>query len=109
MRFVHSYWSKPMKEKRWGYEPEELQRGDLLTFALSVLYIKKLGHTIVLYTDDDGKKLLGELPYDEIYTTLNDIPEDIPPMMWAYGKFFAMKNEPLGAIHIDGDVFIKKI
>lgn len=97
-----------MKEKRWGYEPEELQRGDLLTFALSVLYIKKLGHTIVLYTDDDGKKLLGELPYDEIYTTLNDIPEDIPPMMWAYGKFFAMKNEPLGAIHIDGDVFIKK-
>ena len=108
MRFVHSYWSKPMKEKRWGYEPEELQRGDLLTFALSVLYIKKLGHTIVLHTDDDGKKLLGGLPYDEIYTTLNDIPEDIPSMMWAYGKFFAMKNEPLGAIHIDGDVFIKK-
>jgi hypothetical protein len=96
-----------MKEKRWGYESEDLQRGDLLMFAISVHYIKSLGHTIVLYTDDDGKKLLGGLPYDEIYTTLNDIPEDISTMMWAYGKFFAMKDEPLGSIHIDGDVFIK--
>ena len=107
MRFVHSYWTRPVIEKRWGYEPEELQRGDLLTFALSVSYIKKLGHEIVLYTDDKGKELLGSLPYDEIYTTLNDIPEDVPSMMWAYGKFFAMQNEPLGSIHIDGDVFIK--
>ena len=108
MRFVHSYWTRPVLEKRWGYEPEELLRGDLLTFALSVGYIKSLGHEIVLYTDDYGKELLGYLPYDEIYTTLNDIPEDVPSMMWAYGKFFAMQNEPLGSIHIDGDVFIKK-
>jgi hypothetical protein len=27
-------------------------------------------------------------------------------MIWAYGKFVALKEEPLGSIHIDGDVMI---
>ena len=106
MRIFQSFWTKPAIDNRWDQQGQ--LEANVWLFALSAIYAKKQGITLVLYTDTLGKNLLGHLPYDNICTTLDDIPSDIPTMLWAYGKFIALKEEPLGSIHIDGDVFLKK-
>lgn len=100
-RFVHSFWTKPCEN-----DNEKLKK-HVLYFATSLAWLKKNNFPIVLHTDSKGKEIFKDLPYDEIYTTLDNIPEDINPKFYAYGKFLAMENEDLGSIHIDGDVFIK--
>lgn len=106
MRIFQSLWTKPALDKRWDQDNQ--LESNIWLYTLSVLYAKSIGLEIVLYTDSLGKALLNHLPYDAIYTTLNNIPDSIPTMVWAYGKFEALKNEPIGSIHIDGDVFLKK-
>lgn len=106
MRIFQSFWTKPAIDQRW-YQSGQLE-ANVWIFALSAVYAKRQGVTLVLYTDTLGKKLLGHLPYDRVYTTLDNIPSNIPTMIWAYGKFMALREEPLGSIHIDGDVFLKK-
>lgn len=100
-RFVHSFWTKPCENDN------EKLRKHILYFATSLAWLKKNNFPIVLHTDSKGKELFKDLPYDEIYTTLDNIPEDINPKFYAYGKFLAMQQEELGSVHIDGDVFIK--
>ena len=99
-RFVHSFWTKPCDD-------DEKLRKYMLYFGTSLAYIKSFNMPIVLYTDSKGKEVFKDFPYDEIYTTLDNIPEDINPKFYAYGKFLAMQQEDLGSVHIDGDVFIK--
>lgn len=106
MRIFQSLWTKPALDKRWDTSGQ--LESNIWLYTLSVIYAKSIGVEIVLHTDSLGKALLSHLPYDKIYTTLNNIPETIPTMIWAYGKFEALKQEPLGSIHIDGDVFLKK-
>ena len=105
MRIFQSLWTKPALDKRWD-QSNQLE-ANIWLYTLSVIYAKKIGLEIVLHTDSLGKSLLSHLPYDKIYTTLNNIPSNIPTMIWAYGKFVALEKEPLGSIHIDGDVFLK--
>lgn len=105
-RLVHSFWTRPSMGDRWGFRCEQLFY-NLWYFALSVAYAKKIGAPIVLHTDTLGERLFGHLPYDDIRLTLDDI--DPPYRFWAAGKFYAMQAESdPRAIHIDGDVFIKK-
>lgn len=99
-RFVHSFWTKPCNDN-------EKLRKYMLYFGTSLAYIKSFNLPIVLHTDSRGKEIFKDFPYDEIYTTLDNIPEDINPKFYAYGKFIAMQQEDLGSVHIDGDVFIK--
>lgn len=106
MRIFQSLWTKPAIDQRWGQSGQ--LEANVWLYALSAVYAKRQGVTLVLYTDTLGQKLLGHLPYDKIYTTLNNIPSNIPTMIWAYGKFMALREEPLGSVHIDGDVFLKK-
>ena len=106
MRIFQSFWTKPAIDQRWDQSGQ--LEANVWLFALSAVYAKRQGVTLVLYTDTLGKKLLGHLPYDRVYTTLDNIPSNIPTMIWAYGKFMALREEPLGSIHIDGDVFLKK-
>ena len=106
MRIFQSLWTKPAIDQRWDQSGQ--LEANVWLYALSAVYAKKQGVTLVLYTDTLGQKLLGHLPYDKIYTTLNNIPSNIPTMIWAYGKFMALREEPLGSVHIDGDVFLKK-
>lgn len=106
MRIFQSLWTKPALDKRWD-QSKQLE-ANIWLYSLSAVYAKKQNVTLILYTDTLGKKLLQHLPYDEIHTTLNKIPSNIPTMIWAYGKFMALKEEPLGSVHIDGDVFLKK-
>jgi hypothetical protein len=105
MRFVHSLYTRPIFTERNNIEPMHNILCTIWNYAVSVSCLKKLGQEIVLYTDDLGYKMLNFLPYDEIHLTLNEIPHEYD-MMWACGKFYAMQNEPLSSIHIDGDVFI---
>lgn len=104
MRLFHSLWTKPALDKRWNQSGQ--LEANLWLYTLSVIFAKQQGFDIVLHTDTLGKKLLGHLPYNQIYTTLDKIPSNIPTMIWAYGKFQALKEEPLGSIHIDGDVLL---
>lgn len=99
-RFVHSFWTKPSNDN------EKLKK-HMMYFATSLAWLKKNNFPIVLHTDSKGKELFKDFPYDEIYTTLDNIPDDINPSFYAYGKFLAMQQEDLGSVHIDGDVFIK--
>jgi hypothetical protein len=104
IRLCHSVWTKPMKGFRWNVADQLKQ--NLWLFALSVAYAKKMGAQIVLHTDQCGKEIYGFLPYDEIYLTLDTL--DVHERFWAAGKIYAQEAEPLGSIHIDGDVFLKK-
>lgn len=105
-KLVHSYWTRPSMGMRWGYRCEQLFF-NLWYFALSCAYARRIGAPIVLHTDTLGERLFGYLPYDNIYTTLDAV--EAPPKFWAAGKFYAMQaEEDARAIHIDGDVFIKR-
>lgn len=107
MNFYHVHCSIPIEQNRWGFNINEHNKITILFYSLSVAYIKRLGCTIDLYTDTNGKKLLGHLPYDNIYVVLDDMNRNIPLTNWAAGKMFAMKYTKLGEVYIDGDVFIK--
>jgi hypothetical protein len=97
-------WPEPAKSGRWGISGQI--SANIWLYANSVAYAKRSGFEIVLHTNDWGKELLGFLPYDEIHTTLNRLPGT--KSFWAMGKIFAQEAEPVGSIHIDGDVFIKR-
>ena len=108
MRFVHSLWSSPSLNYRWNFDAETATLGNIWYYTLSAAYIQRLKEDIVLYTDTFGKECLDHIPYKNIYSILDDnLPVDTCPIMWACSKFYALENEPLGSIHIDGDVFIK--
>jgi hypothetical protein len=105
MRLCHSIWTKPLISLHDN--PIQILIYNIWLFSLSVAYIKKLDLPIVLHTDKSGKELLGFLPYDEIFESLNTISTS--EYFWAAGKIYAQSYEPLGSIHIDGDVFLKNI
>lgn len=107
MKFIHTYWSKPSQSERWNISNDISQRCNIWYYALSVAYIKRLGYEIELYTDYFGKNLLGFLPYDNIYTDLENIDCKYSVSCWAQGKIYALQLSDIGNCFIDGDVFIK--
>lgn len=76
-------------------------------FILSCLYIKHIGGNISIHTDDKFANLIEDCPYDNIYLDMNNC-YDAPKVFFAYPKLLSLAKEPLGTIHIDGDVFLKK-
>lgn len=109
MRFVHSYNTRPLDINTYDTDKELKTVGNIVYFATSLAYLKKIGQIIVLHTDTTGKSMLDYLPYDEIHLTLDEMPDHYSPRFWAAGKFFAIEKEPIGSVHIDGDVFIKNV
>lgn len=85
-----------------------------MRWALSVTLAKRHYGHVELHTDSLGKQLLVdtlEIPYDEVFLTLDDIPQEVRPNMWAYGKLVAFRAAARrGApfLHIDDDVFLFK-
>lgn len=98
LRIFHTLWTKPLKEERTPVT--------LLCYAISFHYAKQMGAEVALHTDTLGAEMLSFIPYDEVIIDLDNIPEHIT-RFWAYGKLYATKQEPLGSVHIDGDVFLK--
>lgn len=80
----------------------------IYTYTLSALYAKKSGFEIVLHGDKKACELLKFAPYDEVFCDI--FKEDAPKnnRVFAWPKFVAMAKEKDGAIHIDGDVFLKR-
>lgn len=105
MALFQSFWSKPAEANRWKRENQV--EGNIWIAALSAVYAKRNNIPLIMHTDDFGKQLLQHLPYSEIKLTLNKIPKDTPIGQWAVGKFYALREQDLGDIHIDYDVFIK--
>ena len=106
MALFQSFWSKPALSKRWKISNQ--LEANLWITALSCAYARKNNIPLTMHTDDYGKELLKHLPYDSIKLTLNQLPSDTPIGQWAVSKFYAQQEHPLGDIHIDNDVFIKK-
>ncbi len=101
MRYYHSFWTKPLIT---NYDYNKLKTVVILQ-ALSFAYISRLNECIVLHTDDFGKFIFDFIPYNEVHLTLNNLK--INEQFWAAGKIYAHEAEPLGSVHIDGDVLIK--
>lgn len=95
-----TFWTRPMNKV--------LIANNVNIAAISLYYAHRSGYMVKMYTDSYGKKLLSKLGYDMIVTDLDQIPKDIPTKIFAYAKAIALKKEPLGVIHTDFDVFIKK-
>lgn len=105
-RFAHVLWTKPMllnfKEARWNIGNQFEQ--SLALCALSLACLKAHGQEVVLYTDEKGKELCRDLPYDRIYNIFDHL--NVPNDFWAAGKIMALQNEPLDSILIDTDIFL---
>lgn len=95
-----TFWTKPMSK-------DKIETNVQIAY-ISCYYLHKNGYKVRMYTDKYGKELLINIKYDEINTKLDSIPDNIPNYLFAYAKFWALKNEPIGTIHTDFDVFIKK-
>ncbi len=108
MNAVYSFWSKPYLANGKKIHGKVSQRMFNVCWMLSVYTAKKHFDKVKLVTDTEGYKALVDLdlPFDDISLELDNIPENILPEMWAYGKIVAyeMQNEPF--VHIDYDAFI---
>lgn len=98
MRLVHSFCADNCADNDFNMH--------MWYFALSCIYAKENGFEIVLHSDRKTYNVLKNLPYDDFYIDIECI-DDSTKSLYAQAKFIAMKNEPLGSIHIDGDVFLK--
>lgn len=105
LRLFHSFRSKPFVEFT-RYSDTQALFTNLWYFAWSVLSAKSIfpNCTFNLHTDNKGVEYLSNLPYDVITTDLEGLKHS--NYLWASGKFRALENEELGAIHIDGDVIL---
>lgn len=103
MKFIHTFWSKPLLLKRFRESDKEVI---LYNYACSVASVKHFGHNIELYTDEYGKELLGYLPYDNIHIIDNVKNDNIA--FAAQFKFEALKRCDLGDCLIDGDLFLHR-
>jgi hypothetical protein len=94
-----------MVENRWQITGQ--LKSNIWLYAYSVMNAKRIAKKITLHTDILGLKFYGDLGYDEIKLTLDALDNE-PSRFWSKGKMIALENEPIGSIHIDGDVFLKK-
>ncbi len=104
MNLIHSIWTKPAIEKRWQINGQLAK--NLWLYAYSVMHAKRISDSLILHSDSFGAKTFGELGYDDVKISL-DILASEPSRFWSRGKMIALDAEPLGTIHIDGDVFLK--
>ena len=108
MRAVWSFWSKPFRahhHRVWASD-----RHHLLAWILSTQTAGRYYRPLVLYTDDDGARMLVDglgLEFDEVHTTLNALSHHDADW-WAIGKLYAYRSEREPFVHLDNDVFLWK-
>jgi hypothetical protein len=103
MKYILSFWSKPLLESRGAEEKLKIQ---LYFYAKNFNYIKNnISENIEIVTDDFGYEKLKHLT-SQIRTDLNNI-NYFDNDLWSMGKIYALSlyDEPICAI--DNDFFIK--
>ena len=106
-KLAHSYWHKPkLKKMRNGFSVSDNEYADLLCAANSVMFAKRNGLEISLYTDTAGHNKFGFLPYDDVVICLEN--HNANTALWASGKIEAYQYMPQKTIHIDMDAYIKR-
>ncbi len=108
MDAVHINWTKPITDKTGEkYAAEDFE---LLTTALSALCWRVHNGGITMITDSAGYEFYeknGLLPlWDEVKTTLDDMPAFDSDMFWAAGKIWALKNSAAPVAVIDTDFIV---
>lgn len=105
LHLFHSLSTRPLVNHTKRYHNEKAIN-QLWYTAWSILSAKKIFPSCLfnLHTDSLGAKLLEKLPYDNIIVDLDNL--DTHLNLFASAKFVALESEPLGAIHIDGDVIL---
>jgi hypothetical protein len=104
MKFVHSFWSKPLFNNKFDKFENSL-KNIIVNYACSLSCIHHHNEKIVLYTDKTGAELLKFLPYDEVIIV--DGMENNSTHFAAQIKFEALKRMELGDILIDGDLYLR--
>lgn len=104
MKYIHTFWSKPLFENKFNEFNISLDT-ILLDYAFSVDCIHKIDHKIVLFADEMGAELLSFIPYDEVHIVEN--MNDFSVNFAAQLKFYALEHSDLGDAIIDGDLFIR--
>jgi len=99
---IQSFWTKPLLKH------QEKLKDTLYIAALSLAFAHRSGYRVHMHTDSKGAELLKGFGYESLLTTLDSIPNTVPAELFAAGKFYAMRAEGIGKVHIDYDVFLKK-
>lgn len=102
---IHSFWSKPLLENRWGLKGT-FEKSLTMT-ALSLATMKRVFDEVHLVTDTKGAELFKDLGYDQIHLDLDHLA-DLHPRYWSAGKIYALKRYEVPVVHVDGDVFFLK-
>lgn len=104
MRFVHTFWSKPLYNNKFNTFNNSLNTL-LSNYGYSAGCVHALGERIILYADEKGAELLSFIPYDEVIIIKDLENESIHCA--AQLKFEALKQYQDGDVIIDGDLFIQ--
>lgn len=114
MRFLHSFWSKPLLSNQHtdnrlfrfnGGFPDQFSF--LCAWTYSCLTIKKYYPDLHLVTDSHGIKIFKDildLPYASFSNALDDL-KDYHEGFWAVGKLRTYQLQDAPFCHIDGDIF----
>jgi hypothetical protein len=108
MKSVWSMWTKPFKMKKSSTWMSDFHH--LLSWILSVETARIHYPETILYTDDDGARLLVDglgLDFDQVFTDLNVLC-NYDPEWWAIGKIYTYLQQQEPFLHIDSDVFLWK-
>jgi hypothetical protein len=108
MRAVWSFWSLPHAAHRRAHWVSDHHH--LFSWILSVNTARRHFRDLVLYTDDDGARLLADrlqLPFTHVSTALNCLHNQDPDW-WMLGKLYAYGVQPEPFVHMDSDVYLWK-
>ena len=107
MKFIQSFWSKPIKDTMVWADSDYL----FITWILSSLRLHEKYNRVQLITDAKGKYIFNDilqLPYYSIKEDLDNLDDKLS-QIWTWGKLlsYSLQQEPF--IHVDGDVIISKV
>jgi len=120
MKIIQSLWTRPLElDVQRGRVAGGWPSWDLYwaSWVLSAWQAHLTHGTVDLVTDRVGAQILVEelaLPFRHVSLALDDIPRDVHPALWAYGKVIAYEEHAKrgdtsgGFMHIDSDVYLWK-
>ncbi|WP_010177714.1 glycosyltransferase family A protein [Aquimarina agarilytica] len=106
-KIIYSFWSASIKE-RWSssnISTDEILKSSIRCLYLSVLYAKKWGFEVEIFTHINDKHYFSDLPADNISCELTFLTYT---GTWTEAKIIAISKQTTPFVHIDWDVFLVK-